>query len=106
MDVLDTPSAVSALTTTQIGEMAALGVSMIATHGGIFELDVSQINALESAGITVSTAPLFVMNIITDTAAHIAALTSREIEGLAGLSQDPFQFELTTGPITFDVNRI
>ena len=106
LDVLDTPSAVSALTTTQIGEMAALGVSMIATHGGIFELDVSQINALESAGITVSTAPLFVMNIITDTAAHIAALTSREIEGLAGLSQDPFQFELTTGPITFDVNQI
>jgi hypothetical protein len=104
--VADAPGAIDGLTTTEIGELAALGVSELDTS--VFTLDVAQIGALENAGITLSTAPLLGTVTIQDTAEQIETLTAQQIDGLAG----PYlvQIQPTTGPqsplfpiVTFNV---
>ena len=102
--VFDNPGTIDALTTTEIGELAAVGVSELSTS--LLTLDVAQIDAIENAGITLSAGGGQYLT-IRDTPEQIETLTAQQIDALAG--SYPIQIESTTGPftpITFNVGQI
>jgi hypothetical protein len=76
--VSDTAADIETLTTTEIKGLKAIGVTGIATTDAAVLLTVAQAIALEGAGLTVSP-PFGDAVTLSDTAAHIAALTAGQI---------------------------
>ena len=100
------PTAFDSLSLATIGDLGAVGVTVIQTVGDL-SFNVQQVVALEQAGIAISTEPYLFDQFISDTAEHIETLTQQEIQALPGLSPiDPIIIKSNDGPISFDVLQI
>jgi hypothetical protein len=83
----DTAAHIAALTTTQIAGLSGLHVDQIAAGDATIALTVAQAMAFESAYVALS-APSGSIVVISDTAAHLQALTAAEIAGLPATGVD------------------
>ena len=82
--IVDTAANIQSLTTTQIPELSRLHVTQITSSDTNVSLTVAQAEALETAGIPVA-APTGRHVTVSDTAAHVQALTSAQITGLPAI---------------------
>ena len=80
----DTAANIAALTTTQIAGLNALHVTQIQAADTTVKLTAAEATALESAAIPVA-APSGSLVEISETAAHLQALTVAQINGLPGV---------------------
>jgi hypothetical protein len=80
----DSAAHLEALTAAQITGLASLHVTGIAVTGASILFTVTQTAALETAGISV-TGPTGYKMTVSDSAAHLEALTAAQITGLASL---------------------
>ncbi len=84
LQVVDTAAHIQALTAAQIASLAALHVTQISASDTSLGVTVAQAAALETAGMPLS-APAGLQVNISDTAAHIQALTVAQISALPAI---------------------
>ncbi len=82
--IVDTAADIETLTTTQITSLSTLHVTQVSASDRTLALTVAQATAFESAGVVIS-APTGSFVEVSDTAAHLQALTAAQIAALPGM---------------------
>ena len=82
--VKDAASAIEGMSAAEIADLANIGVTAATPTGGAVTLTVAQVDAFETAGVTLAAASGY-SNAISDFAVQIETLTALQINGLAKL---------------------
>jgi len=88
--IMDTAVDIAALSADDIGTLSRIGATAISVTDGSITLTLDQVQALESAAITL-TAPMGDQVVLTDTAADIEALGQSDIAALGAIGVTKLQ---------------